>query len=124
MAIKKIIDESDSPEANLFLIDEIMKGTNTIERIAGSTSILKHLNNAKDIVFVSTHDIELIDLLKDQQFAISYFKETIENNNLTFDYKLKHGSSNTTNAIKILELYDFPSSIIAEANNIKKNVRN
>lgn len=124
LALKKIIDESESPEANLFLLDEIMKGTNTIERIAGSTSILKHLNNAKDIVFVSTHDIELIDLLKDQQFAISYFNETIENNNLTFDYKLKHGSPNTTNAIKILELYDFPSSIIAEANNIKKNVRN
>lgn len=124
LALKQIIDESESPDANLFLLDEIMKGTNTIERIAGSTSILKHLNNTKDIVFVSTHDIELIDLLKDQQFAISHFNETIENNNLNFDYKLKHGPPNTTNAIKILELYNFPASIIMEANTIKKNVRN
>jgi DNA mismatch repair ATPase MutS len=64
---------------------------------------------------VSTHDLELTDLLKKQNFELYHFSETIENEKLLFDYKIKPGKPKSGNAIKILDLYDYPKEIIDNA---------
>lgn len=105
----------------MFILDEIFKGTNTMERISGGKAILSFLNKTNHIVLVSTHDIELTDLLKKDNYKLYHFSELIENENLFFDHKLKIGKLKTRNAIKILELYDYPKEIIIDAQKTKKD---
>lgn len=97
-------------------MDELFKGTNTLERISGGKAILSYLNKTNHIVMVSTHDIELVELLANEHYSLHHFAEHIENNELSFDYTLKEGPLTTRNAIKILELYKYPPEIIADAN--------
>lgn len=97
-------------------IDEIFRGTNPIERIASSCEILNYINKRNALCIVSTHDRELTELLKDN-YDFYYFSENVDNNDnqLTFDYKLKQGISNTRNAIKLLKFLGFPKEITDSA---------
>ena len=113
--IKELIDASKKADHCLFILDELFKGTNTVERIAAGKSILSYLNKKNHIVMVSTHDIELTDLLKQENFDLYHFSETIENDQLIFDHKIKPGKPTNGNAIKILELYDYPFEIIEDS---------
>ena len=95
-------------------IDEIFRGTNPIERIAASAEILKYINERNSISIVSTHDRELIDILRDD-YNFYYFSESVNNNGLSFDYKLKEGMSTTRNAIKLLEFIGYDKDIVEKA---------
>jgi hypothetical protein len=112
-----LLKEADFPQQNLFVLDEVFKGTNTVERIAAAKAILSYLNRKGNIVLVSTHDIELADMLKDE-YDLYHFTETIEDDGLHFDHTIKHGQVRTRNAIKILELANYPADIIREARQI------
>ena len=112
--IKTMIDESRSQNRNIFFLDEIFKGTNTIERIAAGKAVLSYLSSDENMVFVSTHDIELASLLSDS-YTLFHFAEIVDNNAIHFDYKLKPGKLTTKNAIRILELSNYPAQIIDEA---------
>ena len=114
MTIKEMIDKSKCGNANLFLLDEIFKGTNTVERISAGKAVLSSLNEDNNIVFVSTHDIELADLLKNE-YDLYHFSEIIDHKTVDFDYKLKEGKLKNRNAIRILQINDYPASIIKEA---------
>jgi len=114
LTIKELINKVENNEESLFMIDELFKGTNTIERVAAAKAVLSYLNKNNNIVFASTHDIELADLLKDE-YDLYHFTETIEKEQLIFDYKLKTGKLTTRNAIRILELNGYPAEIIMEA---------
>jgi hypothetical protein len=120
LTIKELVDASNSKNPCLFILDEIFKGTNTIERISGGKAILSYLNKGNNIVLVSTHDIELTDILSKENFELFHFSEEIKNNKLTFDHKLKEGKLKTRNAIKILELYNYPTEIIEDARKTEK----
>jgi hypothetical protein len=119
LTIKELIEASNDTNPCLFVLDEIFKGTNTIERIAGGKAILSYLNKENHTVLVSTHDIELTELLVKDNYDLYHFSEKIENNNLFFDHKIKPGKLKTRNAIKILDLYKYPSVIIKEAKEIE-----
>ena len=114
LTIKDMIEKSATGKSNLFLLDEIFKGTNTIERISAGKAVLSFLANTNNLVFVSTHDIELTDMLSDN-YALYHFSEIVTNKNVDFDYKLKEGKLENRNAIRILEINDYPKSIIKEA---------
>ena len=118
--IKELIEASNKEEQCLFILDELFKGTNTAERIAAGKSILSYLNKKNHIVMVSTHDLELTDLLKHKNYDLNHFSETIENDQLSFDHKIKPGKPKSGNAIKILELYDYPSEIIEDSKHSSK----
>jgi hypothetical protein len=122
LSIKNLLDESTSGTANLFLLDELFKGTNTVERIAAGKSVLSYLTNGSSIVFVATHDLELADFLNNS-FDLYHFSEVIDQGRILFDYKLKQGNLESTNAIRILELCGYPSQVVDEAIRIADQLR-
>ncbi|SMD34624.1 MutS domain V [Reichenbachiella faecimaris] len=121
--IKELLEESTSANKNLFLLDELFKGTNTIERIASAKAVLSYLNQGNNYVFAATHDVELTEYLTDS-YDNYYFSDTIENGKLSFDYLLKAGTLSQTNAIRILELNGFPSSLTQEAQTLADEINN
>jgi len=121
LSIKSMIDNSTNGKTNLFLLDEIFKGTNTIERISAGKAVLSALSKGNNIVFVSTHDIELADLLKDE-YELYHFSEIVDHKSVDFDYKLKEGKLKDRNAIRILQINDYPEELIQEAIEISKEL--
>jgi DNA mismatch repair ATPase MutS len=119
LTIKEMIERSQEEDNNLFLLDEIFKGTNTIERISAGKAVLSYLNNKNSMVFVSTHDIELTDLL-DGSYELYHFSEKVDNKTVAFDFILKEGKLKNRNAIRILEINDYPEKIISEAIELSK----
>lgn len=113
-SIKEMIACSESNYYHLFLLDEIFKGTNTVERISAGKAVLSYLVQNNNMVFVSTHDIELADLLR-EEYDLYHFSEIINDDEVDFDYKLKEGKLKTRNAIRILDINKYPKTIIEEA---------
>jgi len=121
LTIKEMLEKSVSNNSNLFLLDEIFKGTNTIERISAGKAVLSTLNSKNNRVFVSTHDIELTDLLQNE-FDLYHFSEQVDNKTVDFDYKLKQGKLKNRNAIRILQINDYPDKVINEAIELSKEL--
>ncbi|MCF0057969.1 MutS-related protein [Dyadobacter sp. CY356] len=121
LAIKSLLEESSTGFDNLFLLDEMFKGTNTVERIASGKAVLTYLNKGNNIVFVATHDLELAELLKNS-FALFHFTEVVRDGTILFDYKLKPGNLSNTNAIRILEINGYPADIIEDATKIANRI--
>lgn len=121
-SIRRLFDiETDMPV--YCFIDEIFKGTNTTERIATSESVLSYLDKELDYrVIAATHDIELSELLQ-PDYHNYHFNESIENNEIYFDYKIKEGKANTRNAIELLRITRFPNTIYKTHNNKLINCR-
>jgi DNA mismatch repair ATPase MutS len=112
--IGSLIGEVGNQEQNLFALDEVFRGTNTVERIASAKAILSYLNKGENIVIVSTHDVELAEMLK-EEYDLYHFSESVEGKQLLFDHTLKDGPLKTRNAITILEIADYPKEIVEEA---------
>lgn len=104
-------------QSSLILIDEIFRGTNTIERIAAAKAILSYLTAQKNFTFVSTHDLELAELLG-SGYAVYSFEELVAETRLIFDYKIKPGILKNKNGIAVLASMGYPPSIIEDANAI------
>ena len=118
-----LVNEVSSGDQNIFVLDEVFKGTNTVERIAAAKAILSYLNRNENIVLVSTHDIELSHMLENE-YDLFHFTETLENEDLSFDHKLKSGRLKTRNAIRILEMSNYPKEVIDEAHRLSNVLGN
>lgn len=120
-ALKRIMDmikEEGSPV--LCFVDEVLRGTNTVERIAASTQILRNMSKQNCLCFAATHDIELTYLLENI-YSNYHFTEEIGENDICFTYKMIKGRAQTRNAIKLLGIMGFSSGIIDEAENMAGN---
>ncbi len=114
-SLKRILDASAGEDVPLLcFVDEVLRGTNTVERIAASTQILKSLSGRNILCFAATHDIELTELLK-EEYNNYHFEEEIRDGDIFFNYKLMSGKATTRNAIKLLELMGYDEKIIQEA---------
>lgn len=114
-ALKRIIEMAkDSKYKVLCFLDEVLRGTNTVERIAASTQILRSFPKENALCFAATHDIELIKLL-DDTFENYHFDESFENNDVKYNYILKKGPAVTRNAIKLLAQTGYDKNLIADA---------
>ncbi|MCX6169513.1 MAG: hypothetical protein NTX65_09240 [Ignavibacteriales bacterium] len=116
-SILRIINSSKNGSVHLFLIDEIFRGTNSVERTAASIEVLNYLHNDKDFVIVATHDLQLTDILS-ASYRNFHFKETMTETSLYFDYKLHPGKSNSKNAIALLKYVGYPESIVDGAHKL------
>lgn len=111
--IKSIIDD-ESEVPILCFVDEVLRGTNTIERIAAATEILRYMIKKGIICFAASHDIELTKLLADQ-YDMYHFQEYINNGLVEFDYILYPGAVTTRNAIRLLEAKGYEQIIVNNA---------
>lgn len=117
-SVKRILDIINRGNTNvLCVLDELLKGTNTIERIAAAGQILDYINNKGVICFAATHDLELCTMLKNS-YSNYHFEEDFKENDISFSYRLLEGKSKTTNAVKLLEKIEFPSDITEKANKL------
>lgn len=101
------------PAQYLFILDELFKGTNTVERIAATRAVLAYLQN-RSLVVASTHDGELGALLA-PAFREYHFSETVTDEAWFFDYCLKPGPLTTRNGIRLLARAGYPAAIVADA---------
>lgn len=113
-SLKRILDARCTDTPIFCAIDEVLRGTNTIERIAASTEILKVLSQSNLLCLVATHDAELCSLIGNE-YDQAHFQETITENDVLFDYKLKPGMATTRNAIDLLRLIGFDESLVQAA---------
>jgi len=98
--LKTIMDELKSGKPMLILLDEILKGTNSNDKLQGSIALVKQLLQHKCLAVIATHDLALGNLETDypNQVINYHFEPTIENDQLSFDYRLKRGIAEKMNA--------------------------
>ena len=113
-SIKRILDYRPDGALCLCLIDEVLRGTNTIERIAASSQVLLQLARQDCLCIAATHDIELTFILEDSYQNV-HFQESITGDGIVFDYKLQDGRATSRNAIKLLQLLGYSKEIVEEA---------
>lgn len=102
--IKEIIEGAKSNKNMIFLIDEIFRGTNSKDRITGADAVIKNLSKAGVMGALTTHDLELCSLSEQKEIKNYHFSEYYKENKIYFDYKLKAGKSNTTNAKYLMRI--------------------
>lgn len=113
-ALKRILDAGSRGENILCFVDEVLRGTNTVERIAASTQIMKSLDSNNILCFAATHDIELTTLLE-RYYDNYHFEEEVCDGDIVFHYKLLDGKAVTRNAIRLLQLIGYDEQIIQNA---------
>lgn len=113
-SLKRILDESRKDLPVLCVIDEVLRGTNTVERIAASSQILAYLRRPQVICFAATHDIELSYIL-DQLYTNYHFEEEITDHDVRFNYLLCEGRAASRNAIALLEMIGYDQRIVQAA---------
>ncbi|MCR5610111.1 MAG: DNA mismatch repair protein MutS [Lachnospiraceae bacterium] len=113
-SLKRIVDADKDDIPVICFVDEVLRGTNTLERVAASAQILDNLGKQNTLCFAATHDIELTNILK-KTYACYHFEENVIDDDVVFDYKLKEGPSNTRNAIKLLSVIGYDKNIIKKA---------
>ena len=112
--LKRILDSITEERVTICAIDEILRGTNTGERIRASRAILEYLRDKNCIALVATHDKELTELLGDD-YLNYHFSEEIGKDDIAFSYKILEGPATSQNAVKLLEFAGFPEEIIEAA---------
>jgi DNA mismatch repair ATPase MutS len=113
--LKQVVDAADA-SANrpvLYLLDEILQGTNTAERQIASRRVLHHLTTTNAIGAVSSHDLTLIEGsgLDDNAVPVHFserFQEDGDRPSMTFDYRLRPGLATSSNALKLMRMLGFP----------------
>jgi DNA mismatch repair ATPase MutS len=102
---------------HLFLLDELFRGTNTVERIAAGVAVMEVLVAGSNMAIVATHDSEVVRLVSDTYDAW-HFAESVTANGFAFDFVLRHGPAVKRNAISLLRAIGAPESITDRATEI------
>jgi len=109
--LKMVVEAARSPgganDRTLYLLDEILQGTNSAERRIAARTVLRHLLETDAIGAVTTHDLSLADAEDLVARAVAvHFTESVDDGGegLTFDYRLRPGIATSTNALKLLEM--------------------
>lgn len=119
-ALLELLRASDDTAPHLFLLDELFRGTNAVERIAAGKAVLVELLEARrgdpkpHLVLAATHDGELVDLVS-ERFEAYHFGDSVGPDGLMFDHRLQHGPATTRNAIALLRLHGAPETLLAQA---------
>ncbi len=114
-SLKRILDSINSSSVPvLCFVDEVLRGTNTVERIAASSQILSSLNKENVMCFAATHDVELTHILENI-YSNYHFQEDVKDNDVLFNYKLFEGRATSRNAIKLLGIIGYEPAIIKSA---------
>ena len=116
-SLRRIMEASEDASSGipvLGVVDEVLRGTNTIERIAASAEILAELAKKPAVTLAATHDIELANILKGS-YRNLHFEEEIRDGDVVFSYKLLEGPATTRNAIRLLGLAGYDEEVVERA---------
>ena len=123
-SMKRILDQSRIAGKEkihvLCFVDEVLRGTNTVERIAASTRIMQMFADEQTLCFAATHDVELTKLLVDR-YDNYHFEERIEEEDIYFPYRLMTGPATSRNAIALLKMLGYDDRIISGAEEMAEN---
>lgn len=126
-SIKRILESKKSGNDVLCFLDEVLRGTNTVERVAAATEILRYLSGSNIITIAATHDIELTYLLE-KVYNNYFFREEIkkedDKEDIYFSYKLNSGRSDTRNALLLLKVMGYPEEIYENAGKLSEGFLN
>jgi DNA mismatch repair ATPase MutS len=99
----KLTNRSETGKPIFYLLDEVLKGTNSKDRHAGAKALILQLKNKNSAGIISTHDVELGDEFEGNEFVKNYsFSSEMIGNQLVFDYKLKNGVCHSFNASELM----------------------
>jgi MutS domain V/MutS domain III len=103
--LKTIIEAVNNGENVFLLLDEILRGTNSLDRHTGSEALLKQLIKHNAVGLLATHDLELAKLINQYPSNITnyHFDVQVNNEELYFDYKLKRGICQSMNASLLMK---------------------
>ena len=104
LRIKQIVEANRQGNLMIALIDEIFKGTNSKDRIIGAQETVKQLSTNNIFTFITTHDFELCELENEISCSNYHFNEYYQGDKIKFDYLIKYGRSQTTNAQYLLKM--------------------
>ena len=114
-SLKRILDEAQQTGQPVRgVVDEVLRGTNTVERIAASSQVLAELAGKQVMCLTATHDLELCELLA-AQYDLYHFREYIDGERMWFDYLLRPGKAVSRNAINLLRLLGFDEQLVKRA---------
>jgi DNA mismatch repair ATPase MutS len=103
--IKGVLDWLKKGEHIFVILDEMLKGTNSVDKLNGSRELLRKLVQYKSVSLIATHDLKLSEMEAEfpQQIFNKCFEIRIENDELVFDYKLSDGATKTMNATFLMK---------------------
>jgi hypothetical protein len=104
--LKRVVDMAREPGSGsvLFLLDEILHGTNSRERVLGATAVVRDLLAHHALGAVSTHDLGITALERELRGSVEnvHFEEQVEGTTMTFDYVLRPGVVQSSNALRLM----------------------
>lgn len=110
--LKAILDAvaSDEEKPVFYLLDEILRGTNSRERLIACRALIRYLVKKPAAGLITTHDLELIELVDEhpENMVNYHFQESVKDEVMYFDYKLKPGRLEGTNALRVMALAGVP----------------
>jgi DNA mismatch repair ATPase MutS len=98
--LKTVIDMVNNDEKIFILLDEILRGTNSLDRHTGSAALIRQLIRQGSAGIIATHDLALADIKSEYPSNILnfHFDAQVDKEELFFDYKLKPGVCESLNA--------------------------
>lgn len=108
--VRSILETVRGGRPCLVFVDELLRGTNTLERISACWAVLRALSDAGALVLAATHDLEQTRLLSDR-FDNFHFGESFEDGQVRFDYTLRAGPTRTRNALALMRAMDYPDAV-------------
>ncbi len=116
--LKTVVDALNEPGPTvLFLLDEVLHGTNSRERNVGAKAVVRHLVARDAIGAVSSHDLGLVELerLTDGRVKNVHFEDHLEDDAMCFDYQMKPGPVGTSNALRLMRQLGIDVAGLAES---------
>lgn len=103
--LQSLLEILGSEEKVYFLIDEMLRGTNSVDKYLGSKAVIEKLISRKAVGIIATHDLQIAELKQKYPEYIRnfYFDIEIEGSEMKFDYKIKEGECKTFNASLLLK---------------------
>ena len=101
--LRKVVDLTEGDTPCLFLLDEVLHGTNSHDRGIGAAAVMTSLLDAGAIGLVTTHDLALADVAdKDPRMINVHFEDEIVDGRIRFDYRLRDGVVTRSNALELM----------------------
>ncbi len=103
--LQMLLKAVESEQKVFFLIDEMLRGTNSVDKYLGSKAVIEQLISKKAVGLVATHDLQIAELEEKHPSYIRnfYFDIQVKSGEMLFDYKIKHGECKTFNASLLLK---------------------